>query len=66
MPPRPPPECGWIYASRRAPFAEAAVFFAAAFAEGFEVQVHLLAATNSRNAKLQARFLGIRLADAEH
>jgi len=59
MPLRPAPECGWIYASRRAPLAEAAVFFTAAFAEGFEVEIHLLAATNSRNAKLQARFSGI-------
>ena len=66
MPVRPAPERGWIYASRRAPFAEAAVFFAAASAEGFEVQFHLLAATNSPNAKLQARFLGISFGDADY
>jgi len=42
------------------------VFFTAAFAEGFEVQVHLFAATNSRNAKLQARFSGISWVYADY
>ena len=42
------------------------MFFTAAFAEGFEVQFHLLAANNSPDAKLQAHFSGISRVYAEY